>query len=737
MSEISVFKGLPPRGHPHVPVDKMDIKAFLDGIKSGVWKNEVEYIRTFQDKATRNEKKKTVTSVTIAGTFSERNEDYLQEHSGFLAVDIDDFTERESLVKDKYTHALFTSISGNGLVVIVKAQKDKHKESYEWLQRYYFAEYGIVVDAAPKNVASLRYVSYDKDLVINEKSIKSKFAAPKKINYKSLPIVLPESQVFDFIKEVIASGKNIAPDYESYMRLAFAIADGLGESGRQAFHGLCRASEKYKVKEADRQYTNALKGGSGGKKITMGTFYFLCKQHGVEPPKGDKKTIVQIAQAKKSGKKQQEIVSDLIQSGGMNENDAANIVTQVYERDDISVHGEGNGADITEALMQWLAANYSMRVNMITRKIMDGENEINDSKINTIYLKARLFFNHKGITKDLVRTIIESDLIPSYDPIKEFIESNEAVKSQGMVDEICNTIISDTPQYKTFVKKWLVSIIAAHKGHPVRSVLALVGGQNTGKTEWFRRLLPNELKSYYAESKLDAGKDDDILMCEKLIVMDDEMGGKSKQDEKRFKELTSKSYFSYRAPYARHNEDRKRLAILCGTSNDTAIVTDPTGNTRILPVNVISIDHEKYNSIDKKNLFMELVCLYEDGFKWQLDADEMKSLADVSSDFETMPFEREMILNHFNTIHDPHSGHVEKMTGTQIKEFIEARSKQKIMNMKRFQIELTSIFGKSKVTKVSGKNIRVYDVVPKMEEGNSNSYTSVTYKQSEIQEDVF
>lgn len=734
MSEISVFKGLPPKGQPHVPVDKMDIKAFLDGIKSGVWKNEVEYIRTFQDKATRNEKKKTVTSVTIAGTFSERNEDYLQEHSGFLAVDIDDFTEREALVKDKYTHSLFTSISGNGLVVIVKVQKDKHKESYEWLQRYYFAEYGIVVDTAPKNVASLRYVSYDPNLVINEKSIKSKFASLKKINYKSLPIVLPESEVFNFIKQVIASGKNIAPDYESYMRLAFALADGLGEGGREAFHGLCRASEKYKVKEADRQYTNALKGSTGSKKITMGTFYFLCKQHGLEPPQCDKKTIVKVAQAKKSGIKKQEIVSDLINSGAMNEADAENIVTQIYQRDDISVHGDGTGGDITEALMQWLAANYSMRVNTITRKIMDGQNEINDSKINTIYLKARLFFNHKGITKDLVRTIIESDLIPQYNPIKEFIDENRHLKPEGLVDKICSTIISDTPEHKTFIKKWLVSIIAAHNGYPVRSVLALVGGQNTGKTEWFRRLLPDQLKSYYAESKLDAGKDDDILMCEKLIVMDDEMGGKSKQDEKRFKELTSKSYFSYRAPYARHNEDRKRLAILCGTSNDTAIVTDPTGNTRILPINVMAIDHEKYNSVDKTKLFMELVSMYEDGYKWQLDADEMKSLAEVSSDFETMPFEREMILNYFNTINDPHSGHVEKMTGSQIKEFIESRSKQKITNIKRFQIELTSIFGKSKVTKMSGKNMRVYDVVPKIDEGNSSG---VTYKQSEIEEDVF
>ena len=57
-------------------------------------------------------------------------------------------------------------------------------------------------------------------------------------------------------------------------------------------------------------------------------------------------------------------------------------------------------------------------------------------------------------------------------------------------------------------------------------------------------MLPKELRSYYAESKLDAGKDDEILMTQKLLIMDDEMGGKSKKEVKRLKELTSKQTYS-------------------------------------------------------------------------------------------------------------------------------------------------------------------------------------------------
>jgi predicted P-loop ATPase len=122
--------------------------------------------------------------------------------------------------------------------------------------------------------------------------------------------------------------------------------------------------------------------------------------------------------------------------------------------------------------------------------------------------------------------------------------------------------VSQTTYKKTWITKWLLSLIACFEGYPVRSVLCLTGGQNTGKTEFFRRLLPAALQPYYAESNMDKGKDDELLMCENLIVMDDEMGGKSKQDEKRFKELTSKNFFSLRAPYAKANEHFKRLALI-------------------------------------------------------------------------------------------------------------------------------------------------------------------------------
>jgi hypothetical protein len=223
-------------------------------------------------------------------------------------------------------------------------------------------------------------------------------------------------------------------------------------------------------------------------------------------------------------------------------------------------------------------------------------------------------------------------------------------------------------------------------------------------------LPPSALRKYYAESKLDAGKDDEILMCQKLWVMDDEMGGKSKQDEKRLKELTSKSTFSLRAPYGRHNEDYKRLAVLCGTSNEEAVLNDPTGNTRILPIRVISIDHEAYNAIDKDELFMEAVRLYDAGEAFNLTREELAHLEGVGADFETTPYERELICKFFIPVSSG-GGYAEWLTSTDIKDAIESGTKQRIMALKRFGIELVNLFGKAQVTRVRGVVGKRYHVI--------------------------
>jgi len=692
---ISIFK----TPMDTTPIGTLELKDFLLDVKGGRWKDQTEKIRLEQNAEVRKLMKKAMNCVTIAGLFRERKQDLLIEHSGFICVDIDNYDERAELVNDPYTYALFKSTSGNGWAVISKINPAKHKQSYNWLADYYFSKYGIVVDPLPKNPASLRFVSYDPDLFINERSLKSKYKEEPKKQSPALPYILPQSKFENLIQQICDRGINIADSYQDYLSIGFALSKEYGEGGRGYFHTIASQSAKYKPSHADKQYDQCLKRNDKiDKPVTMGTVFYLMKQYGIELPANDRKAITKAVLSKSMGK---EMVKANLVKDGLKDDEAEAIASYVDQKELDPKQLASNQREFLQALIEWIRINYPVRINLITRMPEINGIEIKKEQMNSVYIDARMFFNSKEITKDLIESIVFSDSTPTYNPIHEFIDINKC-NSTGHIDSLIKSIKTSTPNADIFIRKWLIGIIATAYGEPVRLVLSLVGGQNTGKTEWFRRLLPKELQKYYAESRLDAGKDDEILMTQKLIVMDDEMGGKSKQDEKRFKELTSKSVFSLRPPYGKHNEDFKRLAILCGTSNDTQIINDPTGNTRILPIEVISIDHDSYNKIDKKSLFMECVKAYNDGESWQMDKSVLESLSEVSESHQTIDYEMELLQQFFEP------GGWEQLTSTEIKQRIENRSSQKIQNLRRFGIALKKFFGDSIIIKKSGNVKRVY-----------------------------
>ena len=728
MSKISLYKKIPAKGQPHICDEIITFFDFLNDIKYGKWKDQVLSIRGIEDKKARDKKKIYLPSVTVGGVFKERKGELLIEHSGFIAIDIDKYIDKTELINDPYTYALFFSASGRGLVSVVKVNPDKHSDSYRWLSNYYFTTYGIAVDEAPKNVASLRFVSYDPEIYINDRAKKSGVKSEVKTKPQSLPTVLPSSVAGEMCQECASQGHDIAPDYESYLRLGLSLAAGFGEDGRSMFHVLCSTSPKYDSSQADRKYTECLKTAPRSK-ITVGTFYYMLKQVGIHAPQINNRAVQVAAMGKRSGRQVDGVVQQLVEMEGVNREQAEAVVKEVYSRDDIDLRKVSNDPEnLIEGVMEWIRQNHPIRKNAITQKLEENGQEVSKERLNSIYLRARLMFNTKDVNFDLIERVIFSDFTHEFNPINEYIDHNRYRNGKGHIEALCKTIVTDSPNSDIFIRKWCLGWIAAINGHPVRSVLTLVGGQNTGKTEWFRRLPPSKLRKYYAESKLDAGKDDDILMCQKLWVMDDEMGGKSKQDEKRFKELTSKSTFSLRAPYGRHNEDYKRLAILCGTSNEEDIINDPTGNTRILPVRILSINHEAYNSIDKDELFMECVRAFESGEEWQLNREELAMLDAMGTDFETTPFERELILAHFSL---PQNGGYNStwMTSTDIKDTIETRTKQKIFSGKRFGIELKRVFGMPISKRISGFPCKVYHVV-------KNEWNNPTTPQSHAISDI-
>ena len=89
--------------------------------------------------------------------------------------------------------------------------------------------------------------------------------------------------------------------------------------------------------------------------------------------------------------------------------------------------------------------------------------------------------------------------------------------------------------------------------------------------------------------KLATDKDACAAMTKNLLIVDDELAGKTKMEEQHLKEITSKSVFTYRPPYGINHIHRKRLAVLAGTTNHEKVLSDPTGNRRIIPLRCCKI----------------------------------------------------------------------------------------------------------------------------------------------------
>lgn len=702
----------------------IELEHFYSEIKNANYKNEVDLYReklAEVGKKLAESVKQKIPAVVISGIFKDSvTNANLHEHSNYICVDIDNIPlEDMSLIKqklkqDSYVESFFVSCGGNGLAVIIKIDGSKHLESFLGLEDYFFKEYSATIDKSCKNVSRLRFYSYDTDIYINKKSkVFKKYIKPLYNKKEVVNTILTGSEFDELMSKVIRQGKNLAEDYDTYLKIGFAFADEFGENGRQYFHAVASQSTKYSSTKCDRQYTHCLS-AHGNKKIKIGTFYFFCKLAGLEIKNQESKHLELISKnAKKQGRSIDSVVK-IAKLSGLNEDKAKEVAEVIFDNNvNLNTSGEESNRMV---IMNYLNSDYNIKINSVTRNIENHnilENgrpqKLNDFHLNSMFLKFDEQSPEKKITSKLFISAIFSHEVPHYNPFEVyFIKHTNLVRSTDIIKELASCINSKTPNVEKWLMHWGCGVIASIFGQSSPLVLVLAGGQNTGKTEFFRRLLPFELHDYYAESKLDAGKDDDILMCKKLLILDDEFGGKSKKENKRFKEMTSKDTFSIRAPYGRISEDLKRLAALCGTTNDFSLLDDPTGNRRILPIEVTSIDYARYNAIDKNALFMAFYDLYKSDFKWHLSASDITELNENSSEFEAVNFEAELILAFFKLPEEISLGTM--MTNTEIKIYLESCSKQKIFSTTKLGIELKKLGFNQTQVKINGKVIRCYNM---------------------------
>lgn len=702
-SIISLFKN----AYDTKPDRDIDIDMLLDFIKDGQWEYEVKHIRSIEDKDTRKLAKKKIPAVTISGKFSERNDKDIIQHSGYIAVDFDDLDDIEqfknTISKDKYCYAVFLSISGNGLCAIFKIDGSRHREAFDGIQEYIYETYGeqIGFDSHVKNESRLRFISYDPELYYNPSSQKFK-RYPKAKPIKVEKFVYVEGDLDELINEVDQRKLNICDTYAEWLRVGFSLAEKFGENGRRYFHTLSQFSGKYEGKKCDKQYTYCL--NAKGEGTGIATLYYYFKKAGLTLYSKQTLLISSIASSsRKNGKSAEDVIKNIEKFEGISSEKTTDIVLQIFNNK-IDVQSDES---VINDIKNWIRHTYDIRLNEITLYLENKGVQVDDTFLNSIFVNAKVTFALQAPTS-LMKEILFSDFISSYNPIYEFYESNMDKIPKFLPGDIPQIVLDlwdtfevDNKQYLIeYGTKWLVSIIAA--SFYVRSplMLILVGKPDVGKSEFFERLLPRSLRQYFGNPDLGSGKDLYIAMGNKWLILDDEVTGKSKKEDSMMKKLLTSPSFTLRKPYGMTQIDVKRLAVLCGTSNPDELLTDPTGNRRLLPIRVKKRNFEAFDNIDKDELFMSLYQMYIDGFDWKVSGTGIEKLTEHTEEFQNYSVEYELILKYFKR----GSG---MLTTADVKVFIEDKTGQKL-SLNKIGQELTRIGIEKKSARIDGMPKKVW-----------------------------
>ena len=146
-----------------------------------------------------------------------------------------------------------------------------------------FADMGIYIDRACGDVCRLRCQSYDEHPYINidAKPFSGIYREPKKTRawsqYGSAESDV-EAKVARLCREIAMRHIDLTANYEDWVKIGAALSS-LGESGRQWFHLCSSQNSGYNPAECDRKFNNLLR---STRQIGIGTFFYYCRQYGIE-----------------------------------------------------------------------------------------------------------------------------------------------------------------------------------------------------------------------------------------------------------------------------------------------------------------------------------------------------------------------------------------------------------------------------------------------------------------------
>ena len=205
------------------------------------------------------------------------------------------------------------------------------------------------------------------------------------------------------------------------------------------------------------------------------------------------------------------------------------------------------------------------------------------------YLEQRYGFNKSDKIMDALTMVANDNKFnPVCDELNKIATDFTEKEYHGAIRKLLPDYmgVEDTEYHYEVMKTFMLGAICRvfHPGCKFDYTIILYGAQGFGKSEFVRRLAlcPEWFNDNF--NTLDGDKASEKLAGMWMLELAELKALKSSKDAESIKAFLTSRYDTYRAPYQRRTEQRPRMCVFAGTTNNMNVFVDKTGNRRFWPI---------------------------------------------------------------------------------------------------------------------------------------------------------
>ena len=318
----------------------------------------------------------------------------------------------------------------------------------------------------------------------------------------------------------------------------------------------------------------------------------------------------------------------------------------------LEVQDKGKSKRSTKVeLMMEAVEKLNLQWDVMTEEVVIEGKEVS---LNELWLKLCLDNREDFSFEPLVRLIETQAQKNPLNRVQKYLEnlphnSNPEISltklyaAMGVNDEL----------HQLFIRKWLIGAVARamQPGCQMDNALILYSQkQGLYKTSFFRELF----SGYFQTVGHHKSETDELLaLYRKWCAEHGEIEyAINQKDVSRLKAFLTQTEDTFRSPYDRKSATRKRSFVICGTTNKTHFLNDPTGNRRFWVVTIESkIDINVIKSL-RNEVWAAILALYKSGEAWYLDEKNDELARQETENYQQEHPWLETISNYLNR-HNP------------------------------------------------------------------------------------